>query len=86
MRAHSELDLIRFWVCFFLLPLTGGCEMPVTIKKLKSGKYQVSTPKGVHAKSTTKKKAIAQEKIINAAHAGHPFATGKPPVPTRKKG
>jgi len=44
--------------------------MPVTITKLKSGKYRVKTPNAVHAKATTKKKALAQEKIINMHEAG----------------
>jgi len=39
--------------------------MPVTIKK-KGGKYQVSTPNGVHAKGTTLEKAKAQERLLNA--------------------
>ena len=44
--------------------------MPVTVKKLKRGRYRVRTPHGVKAKSTTKKKAQAQARIINAAHRG----------------
>lgn len=44
--------------------------MPVKIRKLKSGKYRVSTPHGVHAKGTTHKKAMAQETIINMHEAG----------------
>ena len=43
---------------------------PVRIQKLKSGKYKVSTPHGVHAKHTTKKKALAQEKLLNMKEAG----------------
>ncbi len=50
--------------------------MPVKITKTKGGKYRVSTPNAVHAKGTTLAKAKAQERIINAAEAGHPF-TGK---------
>ena len=41
--------------------------MPVKVRKLKSGKYRVSTPSGVKAKSTTKKKAMRQASIIRAA-------------------
>jgi hypothetical protein len=41
--------------------------MPVTIKKKKGGCVQVSTPNGVKAKCTTKKKAEAQKRIIEAA-------------------
>jgi len=44
--------------------------MPVKVKKLKGGKYQVSTPNMVHAKGTTKKKAKAQERLINAVDHG----------------
>ena len=44
--------------------------MPVKIKKLKGGKYKVSTPGGVKAKSTTKKKAMAQRTIINMRKHG----------------
>ncbi len=50
--------------------------MPVKIKK-KGKKYQVSTPGGVKAKSTTKKKAKAQERLLNAVEHGF--------KPTRKK-
>lgn len=50
--------------------------MPVKIKSIGRGRYMVSTPNGVHAKSTTYANAKKQEKIINAADAGHPF-TGK---------
>lgn len=39
--------------------------MPVKIKK--SGKcYKVSTPNGTKAKCTTKKKAAAQRRLLNA--------------------
>ena len=40
--------------------------MPVTIRK-KDGGYTVSTPGGVKAKGTTKAKAEAQKRIIEAA-------------------
>jgi len=50
--------------------------MPEKITKTKGGKFQVKGPSGVHAKGTTKAKAEAQVRIINAADAGHPF-TGK---------
>jgi hypothetical protein len=39
--------------------------MPVKIKK-KGKKYTVSTPNGVKAKGTTKAKAKAQERLLNA--------------------
>ena len=44
--------------------------MPTKVKKLSSGKYQVSTPNMVHAKSTTKEKAMAQERLLNAVEHG----------------
>ena len=44
--------------------------MPVKIRKKKSGKYRVSTPGGVKAKGTTKKKAEAQKRLINAVEHG----------------
>ena len=48
--------------------------MPVKITKIGKGKnkgrYRVSTPNGVHAKATTKKKAIAQRAIINMHEEG----------------
>ncbi len=50
--------------------------MPVSIRKLKGGGFEVSTPTHLHAKRTTLVKAQAQRRIINAADAGHPF-TGK---------
>jgi len=41
--------------------------MPERITKLKSGKYQVRGPSGIHSKGTSKAKAEAQVRIINAA-------------------
>ena len=43
--------------------------MPVKIRKVKGG-YSVSTPNQVHAKKTTKKKAEAQERLLNAVEHG----------------
>ena len=39
--------------------------MPVTITK-KGKKYEVRTPLNVHAKGTTKEKAEAQKRLLNA--------------------
>ena len=39
--------------------------MPVKIKRV-DGKYRVSTPGGVKAKGTTKGKAEAQKRLLNA--------------------
>ena len=44
--------------------------MPVKITKTKSGKYRVSTPNGVKSKGTTKAKAAAQKRLINAREHG----------------
>lgn len=44
--------------------------MPVKITKLKGGKYSVRTPHGVKAKHTTKKNAVAQERLLNAVEHG----------------
>ena len=40
--------------------------MPVKITSLGGGRYRVSTPNQVHAKSTSLKNAKAQERILNA--------------------
>jgi hypothetical protein len=44
--------------------------MPVKVRKTKGGKYRVSTPSGTKAKGTTKKKAAAQKRLINAVEHG----------------
>jgi len=41
--------------------------VPVKVRKVKGG-YRVSTPSGVKSKATSKKKALAQKRIIEAAH------------------
>jgi hypothetical protein len=43
--------------------------MPVTITQTKSG-WKVSTPHGTKAKSTSKKKAMAQRRLLNAVENG----------------
>jgi hypothetical protein len=43
--------------------------MPVKITK-KGKKYQVSTPNAIHAKGTTKEKAAAQQRLLNAIDYG----------------
>lgn len=43
--------------------------MPVKIQKTDGG-YRVSTPHGVKAKHTTKAKAEAQERLLNAVEHG----------------
>lgn len=44
--------------------------MPVKIAKNNMGGYKVSTPGGVKAKNTTKAKAEAQERLLNAIDHG----------------
>ena len=44
--------------------------MPEKITKLKSGKFRVSTPGGVKAKSTTKAKALAQARLLRGVEHG----------------
>ena len=44
--------------------------MPVTTRKLKGGKYRVSTPGGIKAKGTTQAKAEAQKRLLNAIDHG----------------
>ena len=43
--------------------------MPAKIRKVKGG-YSVRTPNGVHAKKTTKRKAKAQQRLLNAIDHG----------------
>ncbi len=50
--------------------------MPVTVRKVKGG-YRVSTPNTVHAKKTTKEKAKAQERLLNAVEHSNWRPTGK---------
>lgn len=51
--------------------------MPVTTRKLSTGKFSNSTPGGIKAKGTTRKKAEAQKRLLNAIDHGF--------VPTGKK-
>lgn len=43
--------------------------MPAKVTKTKSG-YRVTTPNGVHAKSTSKSKALKQQRLLNALDHG----------------
>lgn len=43
--------------------------MPAKVRK-RGGGYSVSTPHGVKAKKTTKKKAKAQQRLLNAIDHG----------------
>lgn len=51
--------------------------MPVKITKMSKNKYKVSTPNGVKAKGTTKKNALAQERLLNAVEYSDWRPTGK---------
>lgn len=51
--------------------------MPAKITKTKTGKYKVSTPNGTHAKGTTKAKAKAQQRLLNAIDHGFVPRKGK---------
>lgn len=44
--------------------------MPIEIEKVGKGEYRVTTKNGVHAKSTSKKKAEAQERLLRAVEHG----------------
>lgn len=44
--------------------------MPAQVNKNKSGGYSVRTPNGTHAKNTTKTKAEAQKRLLNAIDHG----------------
>ena len=53
--------------------------MPARIRRVKGG-YSVRTPNGVHAKKTSKKKAMAQKRLLNAIDHGW-----KPTKRTKKR-
>ena len=44
--------------------------MPAKVQKTKGGEYRVTTPNAVHAKGTTKEKAEAQKRLLNAVEHG----------------
>jgi hypothetical protein len=44
--------------------------VPVKIRKTDEGRYRVSTPGGTKAKSTTKKKAKSQARLLRAIDHG----------------
>ncbi len=48
--------------------------MPVKISKVDG--YQVKTPHGIKAKRTTKKKALAQKRLLNAVKHSNWRPTG----------
>lgn len=52
--------------------------MPASITK-SGGGYQVRTPNAVHAKSTTLKKAKAQQRLLNAVDHGWKPTRNKSP-------
>jgi hypothetical protein len=51
--------------------------MPVKVTKVKGG-YKVRTPRMVHAKKTSKSKAMKQARLLNAVeHGWKPSKKGK---------
>jgi len=50
--------------------------MPASVRKVNGG-YSVRTPGGVKAKRTTKKKAMAQKRLLNAVEHTSWQPTGK---------
>lgn len=50
--------------------------MPVKITKTKKGKFKVTTPGGTKAKGTSKKKALAQSRLLNAVEHSNWRPTG----------
>ena len=44
--------------------------MPAKIRKVGKGRYSVKTPGGTKAKATTKAKAEAQRRLLNAVEHG----------------
>lgn len=51
--------------------------MPEKMTKTSSGGYRVTGPHGVHAKNTTKAKAKAQVRLLNAVDHGWKPTGGK---------
>lgn len=51
--------------------------MPVTLKKLKGGTVQVSTPNGIKSKGTTPEKAAHQRNLLNAVEHSDWRPTGQ---------
>jgi hypothetical protein len=51
--------------------------VPAQVSKNKDGTYKVSTPNRTHAKHTTKKKAMAQKRLLNAVDHGWTPTGGK---------
>lgn len=44
--------------------------MPVRLQRLRGGRYRVSTPSGVKARSTTKRNAVRQARLLRAREHG----------------
>lgn len=44
--------------------------MPARVTRNKNGTFRVSTPNGVRAKATTKRKAASQARLLNAVEHG----------------
>jgi len=62
--------------------------MPAKAKQLPSGRWQVRTPNQVHARATTKERAKAQVRLLNAVdHGWKPSGVGRmlPNIKRKKK-
>ena len=44
--------------------------MPAKVERIGKNKYKVETPNSVHAKGTSRKKALAQARLLNAIDHG----------------
>jgi hypothetical protein len=51
--------------------------MPYTVTKLKSGRYRMSGPGGVHAKSSTKANIMKQLRLLRAIEHNPSFKPRK---------
>jgi hypothetical protein len=61
--------------------------MPYKKTKLKSGKYRLSGPSGVHAKASTKEDVEKQERLLRAVeHGWRPTGVYGKKKKSRKKG
>lgn len=48
--------------------------MPATVKAVGRGRFQVRTPNQVHARATTRSKAMAQQRLLNGIEHSPKFA------------
>ena len=65
MAAAVEISLSRE-----LRNLTRDKTMPYKVRKTKAGKYRVTSPNGVKARGTSKRKALSQVRLLNMIKHG----------------